>query len=350
MTIEDYEEESQEVLPFQYSITAYGVDFPVDALVKRVDSGDIYVPKFQRGYVWSMKQASRFIESLLLGLPVPGIFLSKDDDTHRLLVIDGQQRLKTLHFFYNGIFAKSGHEFALRNVQGQFTGATYRTLSEEDRRILDNSLIHATIVKQDQPSDDKSSIFHIFERLNTGGTRLSAQEIRSAIYQGGFNDIIEELNSNSKWRLLYGPVNNRMRDQELILRFFSFYYNQANYEAPMIEFLNRFMAYNRMLQRYSGDELKKVFSDCVSIILDSLGDKAFKREKIFNAAVYDSIMFGIAKRLEEGPIEDKQALKKAYESLMKNDVYILATESRTANEVQVTRRMQLAAQEFSCLK
>ena len=84
--------------------SSYGADYPVDGLVKRINAEDIYIPEFQRGYVWSLNQASRFIESLLLGLPVPGIFVAKDEETKKLLVIDGQQRLKSLQFFYNGMF------------------------------------------------------------------------------------------------------------------------------------------------------------------------------------------------------------------------------------------------------
>lgn len=75
-----------EIMPFQYSITSYGADYPVDGLVKRMEQGDIYVPAFQRHFVWPLKTSSRFIESLLLGLPVPGIFLSRDEDTKKLLV------------------------------------------------------------------------------------------------------------------------------------------------------------------------------------------------------------------------------------------------------------------------
>src|SRR5436190_18517661 len=93
-----------ELAPFKYSITSYGADYPVDSLVKRLNAGSILIPTFQRGYVWKLADASRFIESLLLGLPVPGIFLAKEGETNRLLVIDGQQRLRSLQYFYEGIF------------------------------------------------------------------------------------------------------------------------------------------------------------------------------------------------------------------------------------------------------
>src|SRR6267154_1153363 len=82
-----------------FSITSYGADYPVDNIVKRLNSDAFFVPKFQRKFVWSQRHASRFVESLLMGLPVPGIFLYKETDTGKHLVVDGQQRLRTLQDF-----------------------------------------------------------------------------------------------------------------------------------------------------------------------------------------------------------------------------------------------------------
>jgi hypothetical protein len=160
-------EGEDEELEFVYSITSYGADYPVDGLVKRIDAGDIIVPEFQRQFIWPRPRIERFIESLLLGLPVPGIFLAREPESNRLLVIDGQQRLRTLSAFYKGILR--GREFKLsKGVQAQFVDRTYETLEEEDRRRLDDSIIHATVIRQDEPSDDQSSVYFIFERLNTG--------------------------------------------------------------------------------------------------------------------------------------------------------------------------------------
>jgi uncharacterized protein with ParB-like and HNH nuclease domain len=87
-----------------YEVTSYGADPEVEVLVNRLNRGDIYIPPFQRDYVWKQPEASRFIESLLLGLPVPGIFLAVDPASGKQIVIDGQQRLKTLQFFFSGYF------------------------------------------------------------------------------------------------------------------------------------------------------------------------------------------------------------------------------------------------------
>src|SRR3989344_4506520 len=125
-----------EVLPYKYLITNYGADYTVDVMIKRMREKSIIVPSFQRSYVWKIKQASRFIESLLLGLPVPGVFFSREKNTEKLLVIDGQQRLSTLLYFYEGKFVDDKKVFALEDVQEQFEGKTFATLTEEDRRRL----------------------------------------------------------------------------------------------------------------------------------------------------------------------------------------------------------------------
>ena len=186
----------------RYEISSYGADYPVDGLVKRISRGDIYVPEFQRGFVWTHAQSSRFIESLLLGLPVPGIFLFKEPETQRLVVVDGQQRLRTLQTYYHGIIR--GREFALRGVSEELNDLTYKSLPEDDRRRLDDAIVHATIFQQEDPQDDLSSIYLVFERLNTGGTPLVEQEIRSCVYPGPFNDLLEELAAHPKWREIYG--------------------------------------------------------------------------------------------------------------------------------------------------
>ena len=121
-------EETEEV-PVRYEITSYGADFDVSGLIRRFSEQSIEIPPFQRSFVWSIKQASQFIESLLLGLPVPGIFLYRDKDSNKLKVIDGQQRLTSLLFFYNGIWKPTGKEYKLTGLTSEFNGKTYKDLS-----------------------------------------------------------------------------------------------------------------------------------------------------------------------------------------------------------------------------
>lgn len=347
LEIDEVLEESDEAIPVKYSITSYGVDYPVDGLVSRVVGGDIIVPKFQRGYVWSLREASRFIESLLLGLPVPSIFLSRETASQKLLVIDGQQRLLTLRYFYDGIWPVTRKEFALKGIVGKFEGQTYKSLGNEDRRRLADSIIHAIIIKQDEPSDDESSIYHVFERLNTSGVSLTAQEIRAAIYHGPFSDLSRELNLVKPWRAIYGPANKLMRDQELILRFLALNFDASEYSRPMKAFLNTFMGRNRMLQKLSKEQLTSAFVPTIEVIHDAIGNRAFRLARVLNAAVFDGVMVGVAKRLTQGPISDPEILKQRYSELLKNRDFLAVAERATADEESVSRRLRLATNAFA---
>jgi len=347
---DNYDQIGEEFTPFEYSISSYGADYPVDGLVKRLNSGDIYVPPFQRGYVWNFYRASRFIESLLLGLPVPGIFLSREEKTNKLLVIDGQQRLKTLQFYYDGVFEPSGREFRLRNVHHKFDGRAYKNLEDEDRRRLDDAVLHATIIKQDEPSEDHTSVYHIFERLNTGGMLLHPQEIRACVSNGPFSDFLKNLNSFPSWRQIYGQESSRMRDQELILRFFALLDSMDSYSKPMKEFLNNYMARHRWIDDDDANDKSKIFKNTVTIIQEVLGPKALRPSRALKVAVADSVMVGVAKRLQKGPIRNPPSVLKAYENLFTKKTYTDATDQATTNEESVDTRVSLAIDAFSDVK
>lgn len=153
---EDLEAADETVIPITYS----GQDFDVDGLVRRLDNGDMIIPRFglsdrtvevdgfQREFVWSKRQMDRFIETLLLEYPVPGIFLVKQQSDKRLLVLDGQQRLLTLQSFKKGVYNK--RVFELKNVCEQFRGLSYEKLSNAQRRAFDNAFIQATVVNMDE--------------------------------------------------------------------------------------------------------------------------------------------------------------------------------------------------------
>lgn len=345
--IDESVSEAEENIPFKYSITSYGTDYPVDGLVRRVASGDIIIPTFQRGYVWSLREASRFVESLLLGLPVPSIFLSKEAETQKLLVIDGQQRLRTLAYFYEGIWPSTRREFSLKGIPSKFEGATYKTLSADDRRRLDDSPIHAIIVKQDEPSDDASSIYHIFERLNTSGVSLNPQEIRTAIYHGKFSNLLKNLNKTQAWRAIYGPPNKLMRDQELILRFLALYFSGETYSRPMKGFLNAFMGRNKQLTLIPEGALHNAFVPTIEIIDRGIGKRAFRLSRVLNAAVFDAVMVGVARRLARGPIVDLADFKKSYMHLLEDKTFLAVAERATADEESVSARLTLATAAFA---
>ena len=331
----------------QYWITGYGADFDVEGLVRRLCCGDIEIPEFQRTYVWNQNRASRFIESLLIGLPVPGIFLYRAKGSQTLRVIDGQQRLLSLRFYYRGEFADTGREFVLQGLgsKSRFNGLKYKNLPAEDRRRLNDSIIHASIIQQNAPDDDGSSQFALFERLNTTSTPLSPHEIRAAIYGGAFNDLLAELNDCTEWRTLVGKPNRRKRDQELILRFFALYHDFAVYKRNMKSFLNDYMNDNRHLQRQSVDELRKLFRSTVTTVLEKLDRGALRPDRAVNAALTDALLVAIARRLERGPISAN--IRKEYDALMMDEAFVSSISAGTSQLNNVRTRIRLATEAFA---
>lgn len=358
--VDDLDEVS-EVIPSNFAITSYGADYPVDALVKRMatgaaDEADVIVPRFnmdvdndesvvgfQRGFVWKKGQSDRFIESLLLGLPVPGIFLVKEA-SGKLLVLDGQQRLLTLMDYYRGVFR--GVEYKLDNVQDRWKGKTYKDLDVGDRRRLDDSIIHATIVRQDEPEEGQTSVYLIFERLNSGGTILQPQEIRVALYHGKFAKLLGKLNEIGAWRHIYGKASPRLKDIELILRFFALYYYHNDYSSPMKGFLNKYMSTNKDLQKQDEVQLRSIFEPIVEQVNRALGKKAFRPARALNAAVFDSVMVALATRIASGKPIDDAGIVSAYDGLLSDAAYRDATTHATANEDTVRFRLTSAMRAF----
>lgn len=343
-----------EVVPkVSFDVTSYGSDPEVEGLVNRLRRQAIVIPDFQRAYVWRQPEASKFIESLLLGLPVPGLFFAVDPETGHQLVIDGQQRLKTLQFFYDGYFnpnpaSKTQKVFTLTKVQKPFEGLTYKTLPQSDRNRLDTAIIHATTVKQTAPPGDDTSLYHIFERLNSGGRRLTDQEMRVALYHGKLIELTKDLNSYPSWRKIFGKRHSRLKDQELILRFFALFHTLSQYHRPLSEFLNKYAGKHRnpTEARLSSDAA--LFKSTIDNFDAALTTRPFRLTTSLNVAVFDSCMVGLAKRLtatKKPP--DKTNVRKAYHALLSDKEYMEAVSRSTADPIFVNRRLKKAADAFS---
>ena len=358
--LDDEEVEGEELSPeddivpaVSYDVTSYGSDPEVEGLVNRLRRGDIMIPPFQRDYVWRQPEASKFIESLLLGLPVPGVFFATDPSTNKQLVIDGQQRLKTLLFFYDGFFNPHPDDvkqrvFTLTKVQKSYEGKTYKTLQKHDRIRLDTSIIHATTVKQSAPPGDDTSLYHIFERLNSGGRRLTDQEMRIALYHGELIERVKALNSYEPWRRVFGKLHSRLKDQELILRFFALHDDIERYERPLAEFMSKYAGRHQNPGEGQLNKLTKIFKDAIAVFVASLDTKPFRLTKTLNVAVYDSCMIGMARRLASNPTKPpaQASVKHAYQRLLADKSYLEAVSRSTADEAFVKRRVQKATEAF----
>ncbi len=342
------EDEDYESTPSNYEITTYPADFTLEVLHQKHKAGDIEIPTFQRQFVWKQVQASKLIESFLIGLPVPAIFLYTERKSQKFLVIDGQQRLRSIFYFFEGFFGeeKKGKRttFQLKglNNSSKYLGKEFKDLEDADQRKLQNSILRSFIVQQLDPKDD-TSIYHIFERLNTGGTFLANQEIRNCVYRGPFNELLQELNILPAWRSIVGKSepDSRQKDIELLLRFFALS-NHCKYQKPMKDFLSKFMRSNRDLDENTIQQFRELFTKTSTAIVDHLGAKPFHIRAGLNSAVYDCVIVNFANHLNAIP----QDIKQRYENLIKNDHFLSNVMSGTTDEEVVSSRFSSAEKEL----
>jgi hypothetical protein len=347
------EERDQESSPVSFEINVYPLDYPLETLWEKIKQKEIKVPEFQRKFVWTQKQSSRLIESFLLGLPVPPIFLYVDKADNKLLVIDGQQRVKTVRFFFEGTFGEEevgGQKPVFRltglDDKSPFANKNYNDLLETNEafaRKLKNTVLRAYVIKQLDPHDD-TSIYHIFERLNTGGTFLKGQEIRNCIYHGPFNDLLHTLNETTpEWREIFGKQteDKRQRDIELILRFLALYYDANEYEKPMKDFLSDFMSKHRYAKTETLEEFRSLFVRTAKNVHQALHSRPFELSRGLNAAVFDSVFTAFA-RHDKIP----SGIKAKYVRLTKDGNFKSLVSQGTTDEAVVAKRLKLAREKL----
>ncbi len=331
--VEDTESDDDDVDLITYEINYYPADFTLRGYFDKWKDENLVVPPFQRNYVWDQVQASKLVESFLLGLPVPGVFLYKQRGSNKLSIIDGQQRIMSIVRFIQGRFDE--RVFRLKGVHERWSGKTYDQLAEPDQLQLQDSVLRATVVQQLNPDDD-SSMFHVFERLNTGGLKLSTMEIRKCVYFGEFLAALEEWNEEESWRTLIGMPRpqKRLRDIELLLRVLAMRHRFKDYDKPMKGFLNSFMHDNRHADRAWLDAERTSVFVGIDRVLEALGEKPFHLRGRLNLAVMDSVLSMAPLVPEMSPAD----FRGCFEELVKDDDYLDAVTRNTSDTSFVQRR------------
>ncbi len=301
-----------------YNINSWGADYSFRELISMYDDGDLEKPELQRKYVWGKPEASRFIDSVLLGLPIPSIFLAKTHD-NKMLIIDGYQRLMTIYDYMRGIWSGDNKIFRLSNIPEKINirwkNKAFTELSDTEQRKIKTTTIHAIIFEQKSPIDGDTSLFQIFERINTSGRTLMPQEIRNCVYQGKFNSLLFELNINLQWRHLFGSEleDPRMRDLEFILRYFSlntdFIRNYPKSNISLKKYLNEFMGSKINNTDDAISNFRNDFLVTINNVNNTFGDNAFYNvqstdlttiRKRFYPTIFDAIMISTSIAIKSG--------------------------------------------------
>ena len=322
MWFDDYAAGEDEPTVVDYDLSATPNDFNVITLHNFVESGAIVIPGFQRHYVWDIRRASKLIESLILGLPVPQLFLY-EESRNRFLVIDGQQRLMSIYYFIKHRFPRREARTELRRLlkerssipddilhdDNHFTNfrlqlpaklptqpnplssLSYATLGDYKLQF-DLRPIRNVVVKQNSPDKDDSSIYEIFSRLNSGGVNLAPQEIRLSLYHSDFYDVLMRLNTDSRWRKIVGSPEPdlHLKDVEVLLRIFAMLIDADNYSPSMVKFLNQFSRKCQTHDQQQNQYLELLFDSFLDAAID-LPNDAFlsKNTTRFNIALIEAV-------------------------------------------------------------
>ena len=315
-------------------------DFPLSTLKEMVDDGDIIPnPEYQRDYVYTDKQASKLVESVLMGIPIPTIYLCVEED-NTYSVIDGQQRITSLVRYLK-------NDFALNGLQelNELNGKCYKDLSKDiQKKLKSSSLSTISLLKQ-----STALKYEIFARLNQGAVKLNPQELRNCIYRGTFNKMLDDIAAtNPHLHILFHDDNNRKSYQERILRFFALR-NYQDYQSSMLKTMNSYMELHRNDEEDEIKAAKDRFNNTIDIIKQVLGNEAFMAfdrnkntilEK-FSGSVYDSIIIPFSFFDKHSLIVNADKIREAVMNVkMTDESYREDTYAATGSKVRVIRRIQ----------
>ena len=306
-------------------------------------------PGFQREFVWNDPTQTRFIDSLIKALPIPSMCIALDRKANERIVIDGQQRISTIaRFLAPG--KESWRLSRLEDVDQAISGKTPQEIKETDPEYFDRVEEHSlpiTVLDCDMSKESHMNyIFTIFHRLNRGGAQLNNQEIRNCIFGGALNRLLQRLDEVEEWRRLnhMEPGNkHRFKKQELILRFFAFFYQDKEaYKGGMARFLNHFMQVHRNEDKQALQEKEAMFNRTVSTfsrIFDAKGPK----ERIPANVLYP-VMVGIAKNINTLEKLESSQLQERYRNLTAHEAF--ADQDNLASRGIVRGRLQTAEDIF----
>lgn len=291
-------------------------DWTTETILSQMRRGNIQLnPRFQRRDAWDRSRKSRFIESLILGLPIPQLVLAEDKRRKgSFIVLDGKQRLLTLAQFAKGSSLESDADGSLVRLQlgslevrPELQRLSLGDLESRADRVDDlNSFLNQTIrtvVVRNWPDDDFLNL--VFLRLNTGSVKLSPQELRQALHPGLFTDFLDDHASASlplqRALKISGP-DFRMRDVEILLRFYALKTSLSSYRGSLKKFLDDTSDRLNADWAYGEAEVRGLASDfdqAVEATLTIFGGNAFSRwnpdrhayENRFNRAVFDIMVY-----------------------------------------------------------
>lgn len=372
--VENDTDERTEIPMNEFNISYSPNDFNIQTIFSSIENGYFKIPPFQRNYVWDVKRASKLIESLLIGLPVPQIFLY-ENEKKELLVIDGQQRLMSVYYYMKQRFPVKERRAELKNKwnsgslsevvlkngsyfkdfklklpesttgkKNKYHGKSFSKLDIKDAKNFNLRTIRCVIIRQNALKHDDSCVFEIFHRLNSGGINLHPQEIRMSLYYSKFYDMLNDLNRTPAWRKVLGSTHPEFhtKDIEIILRGFAFLDSGTKYTPSLIKFLNNF---SKKVQKNTAEEnnyFKNLFLSFLNMCKDMPDDIFVKNDK-FNLALFEAVFVAVC----DEPFKNNSIIVKDLDpslinALSQDPEFVDATQKNTTSSGNVRKRLNRA--------
>lgn len=287
--LEEIEEQKKKI---DYDIR----DFTIDYIVKEFDEGRFFIPDYQREFVWHENMQSRFIESILLGLPIPMLFLGIDNETGNFEIVDGAQRIQTLVVFTKNMLK-------LRNLRKlvSINSFYFKDLPSKTQRIFENTALRMVVLEERTTLEIRQEIFN---RINTSGLKAAPTEIRMGAYDGPFTEFIKRCASNKLFVALCPLTPGKLKrkeDYELLFRFFAYSDRYEAYDGKPSHFINKYVNDNQ--ENFDEKRLEHEFNRMLQFV-DKYFPYGFARSKTSRFVPrtrFEAIAIGVNLALRENP-------------------------------------------------
>jgi hypothetical protein len=336
---------------YPYDPTEADIDIREDPqtvfeLLRKYDNGRLIIdPDFQRNVVWELDKKSKFIESVILNFPLPPWYLNQTKDG-KLIIVDGLQRTTALHEFVNDKFNLSGLE-ALTKLNG-YTFSELKELAGDYETRIEDKKLYIYLIK---PSVPVKVVYDIFNRVNTGGTKLERQEVRNCIFSGKSTKLLKQLSEKESFikAIDNGVSPKRMKDREVILRYLAFklFDYEKDYQGDMSDFVERAMKKINLMDDREIELLKNDFERVMNLTFNFFGWGNFRlpsdrsRGKI-NIAIFESVCYFFSKMSDDFLQYHKKSIQANFIKLLKNPEYFDAIKYSTSSKSKVSTRFKIA--------
>jgi Protein of unknown function DUF262. len=352
-TSKDAEDEGKSGGLYPYDPTKADIDIretphSIFELMRKYDDKRLIIePDFQRRLVWKPEQKSRFIESIILNFPLPPFYVNETREG-KYIIVDGLQRTTALHEFVNNEFELVGLE-ALPKLNGK-RFSDLKIMSGAYQTKIEDKKITLYVLR---PSVPMEVVYDLFNRINTGGTKLERQEVRNCIFLGKATKLLKELSETDVFKnaIDNGISPKRMKDREAILRFLAFklFDYKKEYQGDLSSFVENAM---RQINKMSDEEiaeLKNDFERVMKITYEFFESRNFRvpfpdrttRGRI-NIAVFESVGYFFSNQSNDFLYQHKATIIKNFETLLKKSEYLDAVQQSTGDKKRVLARFDLA--------